>query len=184
MWTRHSQSLCVLWWTVCVPASPPHLYVIVLFQKSNHIYIKWWGNDEVKTLTSLSVVKNTHFICPSFPTRTSMFKVEVVNVILHRYNRKSKTLIYFLVQMYWWTRKLLKHLLSYLYFLFFALLTLAGLHPPSWNSYSSRQVLFFTFFPSSVLSQTGDKEQKQQLKKPKSRRRSPHTVSDERLLTF
>lgn len=98
--------VCLTVWTVC-----GSLYLLLIFMslfcfvKLIHIYIKWWVNHRVKTLTSLFVVKNTHFICPRSPTRTSMFEVEIVSVILHRYNRKSKTLIYFLSPTYWWTGK-------------------------------------------------------------------------------
>lgn len=68
--------------------------------------------------------------------------------------------------------KRLSDLLSLVYFLFVELLTPAGLQASSWNSNSSKQIRFFTFSLSSVLSQTGEKERKQQLKKSESCRRS------------
>lgn len=68
--------------------------------------------------------------------------------------------------------KRLSDLLSLLYFLFVELLTPAGLQASSWYSNSSKQNRFFTFSLSRVLSQTGEKERKQQLKKSESCRRS------------
>lgn len=116
---------------------------------------QWWVNNEVKALTSLFVIKNTHFICQRFPIATSMFKVKVANVILHRYNRKSQNTHLVDSPNLLMNGYRMNYLLSFLFFLFVELITSAGLQSPPRNSYSSRQFLFFTFIPSRVLSQTG-----------------------------
>lgn len=130
-------------------------FCFVSGKQSTPTSTQWWVNNEVKALTSLFVIKNTHFICQRFPIATSMFKVKVANVILHRYNRKSQNTNLVDNSNLLMNGYRMNYLLSFSFFLFVEVITSAGLQSPPRNSYSSRQILFFTFIPSRVLSQTG-----------------------------
>lgn len=143
---------------------PKGLFCFVSGKQSTPTSTQWWVNNEVKALTSLFVIKNTHFICLRFPIGTSMFQVKVANVILHGYNRKSQNTHLVVNPNVLVSGYILNYLLLFLFFLIVEVKTSAGLQSPPRNSYSSRQFLFFGFLPRLVLSQTGEKEQKQPLK--------------------
>lgn len=88
--------------TALTRTSPPSVAFVATWWQQLLLQETMLSHQHVQSLTSLLVIKNTHFICLRLPAGTSMFKVKVVNVILHRYNRKSKTFVYSITQMRRW----------------------------------------------------------------------------------